>query len=1280
MERPFLAIYDFFAKRRTAFWACFVVAAAFLAFSAFRITLEEDISKIFPDDDRVSKLNYILKNAGLAEKVVVIVSQKDTTSNSDPELLSVFADSVIAAVNSRLGSHLNSPVTKIDDAMLPDIFSSLQDALPVYLEEEDYVRMDSMMREFKMHEALEDTYRQLLSPAGIVSKKLLVKDPLGFSLPVFKRLQRIQYDENFELYENYIVTKDYRNLLFFIQPKYAANETRNNAAFQEGLRGILEQEEQSFDEVSSTFFGGSVVAVGNAKQLQRDTILTVSIMVTLLLVVLLTFFRKKRIPFIILLPVVFGGLFSLGIIGLFKASLSILALAVGAVILGVAVDYSLHFLVHLRSERDLRGVIRHIARPLTIGSMTTVVAFLSLQFTNASVLQDVGLFAGLSLIGASLFSLVFLPHLVRPESIPAVRSKGEGRNYFATLANNKYLAIAILIATPVFLYYADDVKFNSDLNALNFMTAETRAANAKLERINNASLSAVYVVSDKSNLESALRMNERATGSLDSLKQEKSIGKYFSVSTFLVSDSLQRQRIERWNSFWTKERRERIGTLFHAQADQIGFSSVIKSNFDDLISKPYQPVPNDSTNPIRRAFFDDYIIETADRATVISMANADPSQRSHVYAEASKAGVAAFDKTMMTKVFVELVHSDFNYIVTVTSILVFFALLLTYGRIELTLITFVPMAFTWIWILGIMALAGIEFNIVNVMVATFIFGLGDDYSIFTMDALQQEYKTGRTSIGTTQTSIILSAFTTICGLGVLIFAEHPALRSVAAISIVGIVCVFVMAVVLQPFFFRVFVTNRVRAAYAPVTAAGVFRSTLTYSFFVIGSFILTIVGLVLRAIPFAKKKLRYVFHVLLSSFTRTLLFLAYNLRKDYINAGAETFSHPSVIIANHSSFLDILLTTSFHPKLILLTNKWVWNSPVFGGVVRLADYYPVMEGAEDSVTQVESRVEEGYSILVFPEGTRSTDGKLRRFHKGAFYMAEKLKLPITPLLIHGAHEAINKGEIYLNDSFVTAKFLSPIDPDDSSFGTGYSERTKSISRHFRKEFERLRSERETPEFFRYRLMMNYVYKGPVLEWYLRVKLSLEENYKIFHELVPMSGTILDLGCGYGFLPYMLQFLSEGRTITGVDYDEEKIATAQHGYLRGENLQFVCADVTQYELATYDAIIISDVLHYLNPSQQQELLERCFAALNPGGRLIIRDGNKDLQERHKGTWLTEFFSVKLLGFNKATNELNFISGKELTEIAVRHGMDVQVVDQGKFTSNVIFIVTRNVGQS
>ena len=96
--------------------------------------------------------------------------------------------------------------------------------------------------------------------------------------------------------------------------------------------------------------------------------------------------------------------------------------------------------------------------------------------------------------------------------------------------------------------------------------------------------------------------------------------------------------------------------------------------------------------------------------------------------------------------------------------------------------------------------------------------------------------------------------------------------------------------------------------------------------------------------------------------------------------------------ANHNSFLDILAIGKLHPKIIFLVNDWVYNSPVFGKAVQLAGFYPVSNGLENGLDHLKEKVAQGYSLMAFPEGTRSKTHKINRFHKGAFYLAEYFNL------------------------------------------------------------------------------------------------------------------------------------------------------------------------------------------------------------------------------------------------------------------------------------------------
>jgi hypothetical protein len=101
-----------------------------------------------------------------------------------------------------------------------------------------------------------------------------------------------------------------------------------------------------------------------------------------------------------------------------------------------------------------------------------------------------------------------------------------------------------------------------------------------------------------------------------------------------------------------------------------------------------------------------------------------------------------------------------------------------------------------------MALTGIKFNIVNVILATFIFGQGDDYTIFMTEGCQHEYSYRRPILASYKGSILQSAMIMFVGIGTLIISKHPAMRSLAEVTIIGMFSVVMMSYIIPPFLFR----------------------------------------------------------------------------------------------------------------------------------------------------------------------------------------------------------------------------------------------------------------------------------------------------------------------------------------------------------------------------------------------------------------------------------------------------------------------------------------------
>lgn len=1302
MQAFFISIYDFLAKRKTLYWACFIALFVLCSLGASRIRFIDDINKMIPHDPAIEAMNEVLNKTRTGEQIVFSFSFTDS-GISQPDSLILLQESFRQAMDATGKGYIRNIQAQVNDDKEQRFTELALQYLPLFLEEKDYLQIDSLIQPDRIKETLEKEHKLLLSPAGMVAKQWIAQDPVGLVPIAFRRLQSLQFDPGYELYNGYIFSKDGKRLTIFLDLNYPASETGKNAVFFQKTDSLLAQWAVKYPGLHISYFGGPAVAAGNAIQMRNDTLLTLSITIVLLLALTFYVFRRKRAPFLLMVPVVFGALFGLAVTALIQGSVSVIALGAGAIILGIAIDFSVHFMSHARTHPDMRENVRTLVFPLTLGAITTVGAFLALRLASAPLLRDLGLFAAASLTGASLFTLIFLPHLLKEnkkvDNPPAPKANLIDKLAALRPEGNKWLLLIVILATPVLWYFARKVQFDGDLMHLNYMSGKMKAAQEELNRNNAYALSSVFIVAKDKTAEGAAQKLETVRDKIDRLGEHKKIRNSMNPVVILPSEKEQQIRLQRWNNFWNEERVSRTVAAVRDAARAVGFSAGAFDAFPQTLQQAYTPFDTAARNFLLE-LFPNSISEKDGLHYAIASLKVEPGARNTVLQTFSASTqVIATDKQAVSERLLGLLKQDFNKVLLYSGLLVFLALLVAYGRFELALISFLPMALTWVWILGIMSLLGLKFNIVNIIISTLIFGLGDDYSIFMMDSLMEKYRTGQSKISSARSAVYLSVLTTIIGLGTLIFAKHPALHSIAIIAILGLLSVVFVSQVLQPFLFNFMIQRRADKGFMPFTLWSLAKSVFSFAYFFTGCLLVTLAGFLLIGLrPFGKARGKYIFHYFLSKYTGSVMYIMTNVRKR-VDYNTEDFKQPAVYIANHSSFLDILLTTMLHPKLVLLTNKWVWRSPVFGKIVRMAEYYPVADGAEDSIEPLRDLVQRGYGIIVFPEGTRSYDDTIHRFHKGAFYIAEQLQLDIVPVLTHGVHYTMQKGDFLLKDGTTTLKILPHIKPDDPAFGTGYSQRTKLISRYFRRLFQDEKEQNETPAYFREQIIKGNIYKGPVLEWYCRVKTKLEANYEPFHNLLPRSGKFYDLGCGYGFMTYMLHWASEERLFTGVDYDEDKIITAQHHYLREKErklqyrknkknpgaipasatttpkINFEQADLTRYELQSCNGIIISDVLHYLLPEQQSTLLNKCYTALEPGGVLILRDGVKELEERHKGTKRTEVFSTRIFNFNKTQNELHFLSRTFIENWARDKGLSLEVLDLTKKTSNLIFVLRK-----
>ena len=205
--------------------------------------------------------------------------------------------------------------------------------------------------------------------------------------------------------------------------------------------------------------------------------------------------------------------------------------------------------------------------------------------------------------------------------------------------------------------------------------------------------------------------------------------------------------------------------------------------------------------------------------------------------------------------------------------------------------------------------------------------------------------------------------------------------------------------------------------------ARLFRTVYSLLFFIffIWFIITPIVWLYIKIGKMTEKKRQNIHQIIYKASRMVMLQHGIpSVRFSYQMSDEQAFSRPAVVISNHQSHLDLMCKLIFTPNIVFLTNDWVWNNPFYGFVIRHAEYYPIADGIDALMPKLHSLMDRGYSIAIYPEGTRSKDCRIGRFHQGAFYVAEQLGVDILPVYLYGPGRilpkktySLHKGPIYV---------------------------------------------------------------------------------------------------------------------------------------------------------------------------------------------------------------------------------------------------------------------------
>jgi uncharacterized protein (DUF2062 family)/2-polyprenyl-3-methyl-5-hydroxy-6-metoxy-1,4-benzoquinol methylase len=191
---------------------------------------------------------------------------------------------------------------------------------------------------------------------------------------------------------------------------------------------------------------------------------------------------------------------------------------------------------------------------------------------------------------------------------------------------------------------------------------------------------------------------------------------------------------------------------------------------------------------------------------------------------------------------------------------------------------------------------------------------------------------------------------------------------------------------------------------------------------------------------------------------------------------------------------------------------------------------------------------------------------------------------------------------------------------------------------------------------------------PAHRYYVAGKLAFDPVFKLLSQQASL-GRVLDLGCGRGQLSLLLLELGRAQHVVGLDSDADKIEAARAA---GPEADFRVADVAHAELPSADTILLIDVLHYLPIAEQDALLLLATRALEPGGRILVRELDGDPSARYGVTRAFEWVGRKI-GLNRG-RATAYRPARAVTELLERQGLACRVQGASERTpfANVLII--------
>lgn len=790
----FVKLYRYFRQHKALLYSLLVLSSAVFIYFGLKVRFEEDLSQLLPSTES-SDSGLVFGNLKVKDKIFMQVT------GAEPEVLTGYVDELMDSILVDDKDIANS-LYKVDADFAINALDYALMHVPSFVDTSMYESFDSAIAH--ADETMAHNYELIMSDETGNLTAMVTTDPLNLRSQL---LPDVATGLGYTVIDGHLFCHDSTVALMFISPAFQSFDSHSGANLMNHIDRCVEQFSASHPDVQVYMHGAPVRSGGNSRIMKRDIFLTVGISLLIILIVLCVSFKSGNVIWQNLMPVTYGTFFALACMYWIKGGMSLMALGIGTVVLGTAISYCLHVIIHLHFVGGIEKMLEDEAIPVCLGCITTIGAFLGLMFTQSELLKDFGLFATFALVGNTLFALIFLPHFLRDGNVKRNEKIFSFIDRFNSYEydRNPVLISLLSILIVVGFVMSHKVEFDNNLKHIGYESDNLhQSEDLYAEKSVGGGLQRYYAV-NASDLNAALDANHRLSSLLDSLSKTGDVTEYIPVvSVLFQSQKEQQERIAAWKAYWTPEKLAAANSAIRAAAVQHELDPDIFAPFTAMVEADYEPGNLYEEGFVPAGLLCNFIEESDGKYLIFNSVKMAPENKQKVddcVAELPDAVVV--DPFYYTGNMITLIHNDFSTTLWISSVFVLLVLLIAFRNLPIALLAFLPMYLSWYVVQGWMAIFHIPFNLINIVISTFIFGIGVDYSIFVMKGLLASAKgDDDTLLGYHKAAVFFSAFVLIVVIVSMLLAIHPALKSIGISTLIGMISTIAITYTLQPLIFR----------------------------------------------------------------------------------------------------------------------------------------------------------------------------------------------------------------------------------------------------------------------------------------------------------------------------------------------------------------------------------------------------------------------------------------------------------------------------------------------